>query len=1435
MNSKSILATVALVFCITRAVANPQVIPFYGDDESRITTNRVYTHALDLGDQGGDPFVNGVQFKSVNNGNNGSHNGYGWRGVPPNPFPFQTDKTFAPLGSGIANVLGDFCYGISNNSIYLDNLTPGIVYEARFYHRFFGGGRPQTLTFIPGPGIADEIDFDPDAHERAEMVVYRYTAGATSLQVHCYSKKPGDTYHISGLVNEVVYEVEAAEATQQTAITARLNGAAIIGGAASTVTAYWQPSSATDWDTAEEAGVVLTTDGAFHLDIGGLVPETAYRFRFLMTNGVSTAWSDAGVFATTANVPAFEIDAAAPTGTTATFNGTLLFCGGGMETVDMTLLWGTDPEALDGAPVVLTDVAPGPFTMSLSGLDFGATYYFRFVAENADGAETRQAETGSFTTLGAPVLGAVGARKSAAGTLELSVAISTQGAGPMDVTCWFGTSPENMASVATWQGEQGTPVLTHTEDGLQPGVLYHYAFEVFCAADETTSWTVWSATNTALVAYIHEAPRVTVFQGDAESEISTTKRYTHLLDVGGTLNYPVVNGVRFHSTADVAGSVNGYSWANLPGNLHNGGNEGQISAPQGSGMRALLTDFRHSAANTGTTPRALTFGGLKPGFLYEFRFYDRPWDTPNDRGQTFTFKPLGASDPGWSIAHNPDAEKNDHILSFRYAPAADTLIVEYVQTAPSDNSYHIYGLSNEILAGIFEPAAQVGNTYATLNASVLLEGSSAIVSAFWDTQPRASNEAEWANQLSQTVHADGTVNFDLTGLTGNSTYYFRFKMESSFGTAWTDAVAFTTHADTPVVETLAADLVTERAATARADLLFTGGPDVSADVLLLWDTTDHADTSAWRNTNSVPAQSSGVILVPLTGLWYDTTYHYRAMAVNAAGSVWASSSTNFTTRGIPIFGNIANASPTPNQLQMDAEVVYPGPVEGTVTCWFGTDPDLLASVGGDTLDAPGTVNFTQSNLQVGGVYYYAFQIESSVSDGGQSASWDVWSATNRVVLSGATEWTAGGGSDTDWDNPANWSHGVPGPGGTAAFPAGDVLVTVSRDIAIANVNVLGNGVTFDLGQFTLNVTGIFTVGVNVYGCAATLASGRLHVAELIVGNGCSNCRFTVAAGAELVATSTTTLTRNGNQIGNELIVRGLFLANGINIGDGGGWGGSDKMTVDGGCVTNQIATNIGPWSGSHTLELLNNARFVQASDTFRVGYRGSNCRLHVFDGSELDITGNVTVNIGTDWGGSVGYITVSNAALRVTGSITVGQGNSGGGNTILLYEDPGYSTIASFGGNFHVQQGYNPAEPGNYSNNHFGIHGGTLTVGGEFAYADSCINNRIHISRPNSRLSANVLNLRGSSSLTYDLAAGDTFDHTVWNVAGAAAFSANTLVNVSLGRFKGTATLFSSATGDLNPNVITVDQTEGYNHKLIVAPNLLKIRAWINRTLFILR
>lgn len=184
------------------------------------------------------------------------------------------------------------------------------------------------------------------------------------------------------------------------------------------------------------------------------------------------------------------------------------------------------------------------------------------------------------------------------------------------------------------------------------------------------------------------------FTGDADSDISAAKTYTHTLDFPSGTADAVVNGVTFHSSG-MSGSRNGYGWSVTAGNPPGGAWNTAPADNTRTGVDSLLWDFQY-----GSPDFTFTLTGLTPGKMYETRFYFRNFAS-NPRNLTFTFT-AGAADAG-AVSHNPDSVARSWVGCRYLADASGTLSVRVVSQETA-HSAHIYGLSNEEVAGASAPA-----------------------------------------------------------------------------------------------------------------------------------------------------------------------------------------------------------------------------------------------------------------------------------------------------------------------------------------------------------------------------------------------------------------------------------------------------------------------------------------------------------------------------------------------------------------------------------------------------------------------------------------------------------------------------------------------------------------------------------------------------------
>jgi hypothetical protein len=126
-----------------------------------------------------------------------------------------------------------------------------------------------------------------------------------------------------------------------------------------------------------------------------------------------------------------------------------------------------------------------------------------------------------------------------------------------------------------------------------------------------------------------------------------------------------------------------------------------------------------------------------------------------------------------------------------------------------------------------------------------------------------------------------------------------------------------------------------RTATLMGNVVSTGGN--APEVLVYYGTTDvNTNASAWAQRIWLGVQS-GAFAQSLTGLAVNTTYYYNAVAINSAGTAWATQSQSFKTASASLAGvtNLPAANITTNSALLSGQILSTGGDAPTVTLYYG--------------------------------------------------------------------------------------------------------------------------------------------------------------------------------------------------------------------------------------------------------------------------------------------------------------------------------------------------------------------------------------------------------------------------------------------------------------------------------------------------------------------
>ena len=189
---------------------------------------------------------------------------------------------------------------------------------------------------------------------------------------------------------------------------------------------------------------------------------------------------------------------------------------------------------------------------------------------------------------------------------------------------------------------------------------------------------------------------------------------------------------------------------------------------------------------------------------------------------------------------------------------------------------------------ITNPATNVASFSATLNSSVDPHGLTTTIHFQYGTT--TSYGLTTASQ-SKSGNTYQSVSANIGGLSASTTYHFRIVATNSAGTRYGSDRTFTTLSATgaPVVTTNAATDVTSSSATLNGSLDPHG---LTTSVYFQYGTT----TSYGHNT-PIQSQTGNTyrnILASVSSLATHTTYHFRIVATNSAGTRYGSDRT-FTT------------------------------------------------------------------------------------------------------------------------------------------------------------------------------------------------------------------------------------------------------------------------------------------------------------------------------------------------------------------------------------------------------------------------------------------------------------------------------------------------------------------------------------------------------------
>ncbi len=290
-------------------------------------------------------------------------------------------------------------------------------------------------------------------------------------------------------------------------------------------------------------------------------------------------------------------------------------------------------------------------------------------------------------------------------------------------------------------------------------------------------------------------------------------------------------------------------------------------------------------------------------------------------------------------------------------------------------------------------ASQITQSGATLNGFVDPQGTSATVRWFeWGTSESLGNSTPHANQGNNASGASAAI----TGLTANTTYFFRIVAQNVNGLTTGTTLTFTTNAgsgnpgggqtSTLSATTNSASQIGPTSAVLNAYIIPQGpGPTVR------WFEWGPSNGSFNNSTSHATQNSAGGASAAIGGLENNTTYFFHIVAQNGAQLVTGDTlsfrtndqsggtSSGGSTTGTPDVFTSSPISISQNSATLRGNV---DPRGSFTTAWFeyGTTQSLGTTIGQQSIGSGSTrhdFSYTAFGLQPNTTYYYRAVAQNS--------------------------------------------------------------------------------------------------------------------------------------------------------------------------------------------------------------------------------------------------------------------------------------------------------------------------------------------------------------------------------------------------------------------------------------------------------------------------
>jgi len=629
---------------------------------------------------------------------------------------------------------------------------------------------------------------------------------------------------------------------------------------------------------ANPATVNGTANTAASVGMTGLIPNTTYYYRVKAVNAAGTTYGSDMTFTSSAVLPTVNSGTATSiTATSATLNATVN-PNNAATTVRFeygtTTSYGTVASATPASVIGTTTKSA---SLVLTGLIPNTTYHYRVKGENIAGTVN-----GSDLTFTTPAVVATvvsdAATNVGATVATLNATVNPNNATTIvsfeyGTTTSYGTTKKSYQDIVT--GTTNTPVYLALT-GLIPNTTYHYRVSGVNAAG-TANGSDMTFTTSAVLPTVasNAATSVTATGATLNATVNANNAVTTVrFEYGTTTSYGTVASA---APASVTGTVSTVASLALTGLIPNTTYHYRVKGENVAGTAdgvdltfttpaVVATAVSAAATRVGATTATLnaTVNANNTSTNVSFEY-----GTSTAYGTEVTFVPSAVD--GTSL----------HALSQQLTGLAVATTYHYrikavnsVGTSYGNDQVFTTLIADPVLTT--EAASNVSSRAGTLQASVNAKDNTVDVHFEYGVTDQYGTSVV-PTPSSITGSTSTAVSYPLTGLAPNTTYHYRIVSALISG----DDMSFTTPAALPVVATGSASGSIATGVTLQGSV---NAQNASTTVSFEYGTDNSYGSTVAATPASVTGSDAQSVSAVLSGLKSSTTYHYRIVGVNSAGT-----------------------------------------------------------------------------------------------------------------------------------------------------------------------------------------------------------------------------------------------------------------------------------------------------------------------------------------------------------------------------------------------------------------------------------------------------------------------------------------------------------------------------------------------------------------------